>query len=301
LRIERCWRGAELENCQEGDNEINAVREENRDAINLEDLAGANFTLVSINLGEDSNADVVQMLGSDIRNDQFTVDYSKKYILNACDQSLERLKRETIDYYQLHSARVDHLEKGECIEAMQELQKEGKIRYWGLSLNTFDPLPETDLLMPRNLGNGFQLVLNILNQKALPVIREANKNGYGVIARMPGMRAIGAGRSKGSRIWQRRPAPDEPALDRSSSVESANAVASSTTHRSPRTETRSPAVTRTADDWQRACRYVSGLVDLRMAIVAPRCDAASSKNSTTSGWRSSTCCTMPRCTPWPRP
>ena len=33
LRIERRWRGAELENCQEGDNEINAVREENRDAI----------------------------------------------------------------------------------------------------------------------------------------------------------------------------------------------------------------------------------------------------------------------------
>jgi len=136
-------------------------------------------------VGHDRNVIIATKVGNVSRNDQFTVDYSKKYILNACDQSLERLKRETIDYYQLHSARVDHLEKGECIEAMEELQKEGKIRYWGLSLNTFDPLPEADLLMLRNLGNGFQLVLNILNQRALPVIREANKNGYGVIARMP--------------------------------------------------------------------------------------------------------------------
>jgi predicted aldo/keto reductase-like oxidoreductase len=41
----------------------------------------------------------------------------------ACEQSLKRLKRETIDYYQLHSARVDHLQNGECIEAMRGLQK----------------------------------------------------------------------------------------------------------------------------------------------------------------------------------
>jgi len=136
-------------------------------------------------LRNDDSLIIATKVGNVARNDQFTIDYSKDYILKACEQSLKRLRRETIEYYQLHSARVDHLQNGDCIEAMQQLQKQGKIRYWGLSLNTFDPLPETDLLMPRNLGNGFQLVLNILNQKALPVIREANKNGYGVIARMP--------------------------------------------------------------------------------------------------------------------
>ena len=136
-------------------------------------------------LRNDDSLIIATKVGNVARNDQFTIDYSKDYILKACEQSLKRLRRETIEYYQLHSARVDHLQNGDCIEAMQQLQKQGKIRYWGLSLNTFDPLPEADLLMLRNLGNGFQLVLNILNQKALPVIREANKNGYGVIARMP--------------------------------------------------------------------------------------------------------------------
>ena len=35
------------------------------------------------------------------------------------------------------------------------------------------------------VGRGFQLVLNMLNQKALPVMKEAAAKGYGIIARMP--------------------------------------------------------------------------------------------------------------------
>ena len=145
-------------------------------------------------VGHDRNVIIATKVGNVARNDQFTIDYSKEYILKACEQSLKRLKKETIDYYQLHSARVEHLQNGECIEAMEDLQKQGKIRYWGLSLNTFDPFPEADFLMKQHLGNarpdnlvgrGFQLVLNILNQRALPILENANKNGYGVIARMP--------------------------------------------------------------------------------------------------------------------
>ncbi len=113
------------------------------------------------------------------------LDYSKNHILEACDKSLKRLKREVIDYYQLHSAKLSHLENGECIEAMEQLKKEGKIRYWGLSLNTFHPSPEADFLMERNLASGFQLVFNIINQKALNVLEKAAQNGYGIIARMP--------------------------------------------------------------------------------------------------------------------
>ncbi len=119
------------------------------------------------------------------RDGKVFLDYSKHHILNACNESLKRLKRETIDYYQLHSARMEHLQQGECIEAMERLQKEGKIRYWGLSLNTFYPVPEAEFLIKNNLGYGFQIVFNIINQKGLSVIRKANAAGYGIIARMP--------------------------------------------------------------------------------------------------------------------
>ncbi len=114
------------------------------------------------------------------------LDYSKKYIIEACEKSLRRLQRDTIDLYQLHSARMQHLEQGECIEAMELLQQQGKIRYWGISLNTFEPLAEAEFFVKNNIGHAFQLVFNIINQRALKrVIPLAEENNFGVIARMP--------------------------------------------------------------------------------------------------------------------
>jgi aryl-alcohol dehydrogenase-like predicted oxidoreductase len=118
-------------------------------------------------------------------DETIVLDYSKKYILEACEQSLRRLKRGTIDYYQLHSARLPQLQNGECMAAMEQLKQEGKIRYWGLSLNTFFPEPEADYLLEKNCGDGFQLVFNIINQRATETIRKAASKGYGIIARMP--------------------------------------------------------------------------------------------------------------------
>ena len=145
-------------------------------------------------IGKMKEVIIASKVGNVARNNEFTVDYSKEYIISACEASLRRLKRNEIDYYQLHSARLDHLENGECLIAMKQLQKQGKIRYWGFSLNTFDPLPEAEFLIENNSGNarpddpvgrGFQLVLNILNQKALSLLKLAKENGFGIIARMP--------------------------------------------------------------------------------------------------------------------
>jgi aryl-alcohol dehydrogenase-like predicted oxidoreductase len=118
-------------------------------------------------------------------DEKIVLDYSKEYIIKACEESLKRLRRDTIDYYQLHSARLPQLQKGGCIEAMELLKQQGKIRYWGLSLNTFHPQDEADFLMERNLGDGFQLVFNLINQRAISIIKKASIEGYGIIARMP--------------------------------------------------------------------------------------------------------------------
>jgi len=118
-------------------------------------------------------------------DEKIVVDYSKEYIIRACEESLQRLKRDVIDYYQLHSARLHHLQNGESIEGMEMLKQQGKIRYWGLSLNTFYPAAEAMYLMERNLCDGFQLVFNLINQKARDVIKNASRKGYGIIARMP--------------------------------------------------------------------------------------------------------------------
>jgi aryl-alcohol dehydrogenase-like predicted oxidoreductase len=146
---------------------------------------GHSETLLGQEIGNRQDVVMASKAGNVARDGQFTVDYSKKYIIAACEASLKRLKRDAIDYYQLHTARLAHLQQGECIEAMELLQQQGKIRYWGLSLNTFNPLPEAEYLMQNGLGSGFQLVLNIINQRALPLLKDMAAKGYGIIARMP--------------------------------------------------------------------------------------------------------------------
>ena len=59
-------------------------------------------------------------------------DLSREYILEACENSLRRLKLNYIDVYQCHS--WDPLaDMAETAEALQILQRQGKIRYYGVS------------------------------------------------------------------------------------------------------------------------------------------------------------------------
>jgi len=168
---------------------INAIHAALDAGINFFDTAdiyglGHSEEMLGKTIGQNKEIIIATKAGNVSRNNQFTVDYSKEYILKACEESLRRLKREAIDYYQLHSARIQHLQNGECIEAMKQLQQQGKIRYWGISLNTFDPLPEADFFIDNKIANGFQLVLNLLNQKTLPLLKRSAENGYGLIVRM---------------------------------------------------------------------------------------------------------------------
>jgi aryl-alcohol dehydrogenase-like predicted oxidoreductase len=145
---------------------------------------GHSEDLLGKTIGHKNDIIIATKAGNVSRNNQFTVDYSKNHILEACEGSLRRLKREAIDFYQLHSARLQHLQNGECIEAMQQLQQQGKIRYWGISLNTFEPLPEAEFFIQNKIGNGFQLVLNLINQGALSLFKPSAEKGYGIIVRM---------------------------------------------------------------------------------------------------------------------
>ena len=147
---------------------------------------GHSETLLGQTIGNRKDILIASKVGQTIGADEkVELNYTKDYIIKACEGSLSRLKRDSIDFHHLHVARMHHLENGECIEAMQQLQKEGKIRYWGISLITFNPFPEADFFLKNDLGNGFQLVFNIINQKALPILSQAAAKGLGVIARMP--------------------------------------------------------------------------------------------------------------------
>ena len=147
---------------------------------------GHSESLLGKTIGNRMDVVVASKVGQKVGDDgKITIDYSKEHIIKACELSLARLKRESIDFHHLHVARIAHLENGECIQAMQSQQQEGKIRHWGISLITFNPFTEAEFFLRNDLGSGFQLVFNLINQKALPIIKQAAEKGYGIIARMP--------------------------------------------------------------------------------------------------------------------
>ncbi|MCL9971066.1 aldo/keto reductase [Anoxybacillus kestanbolensis] len=66
------------------------------------------------------------------QGNRWTWDPSKAYIKEAVKHSLRRLQTDYIDVYQLHGGTIDD-PIDETIEAFEELQQEGVIRYYGIS------------------------------------------------------------------------------------------------------------------------------------------------------------------------
>jgi aryl-alcohol dehydrogenase-like predicted oxidoreductase len=73
-------------------------------------------------------------VGNQWRSDGSGWDWNptKAYILQAVDQSLQRLQTDYIDLYQLHGGTIDD-PIDETIEAFEQLKQAGKIRHWGIS------------------------------------------------------------------------------------------------------------------------------------------------------------------------
>jgi aryl-alcohol dehydrogenase-like predicted oxidoreductase len=169
---------------------IRAIEEAVDQGITFFDTAdvyglGHSEALIGDALGNRADVVIASKVGHRVEDGSFIRDYDPGYIRRACEASLRRLRRDTIDYYQLHSAKVEELREGRCVEAMERLRDEGKIRYWGVSLNTFDPFTDGDFIVNNRIGDGLQVVLNIINQRAIPLIRRASAAGYGIVARMP--------------------------------------------------------------------------------------------------------------------
>ena len=60
--------------------------------------------------------------------------WSPEFIRRACEKSLERLKTDHIDFYQLHNPRLDTIRNDDVFEALHQLRDQGKIGTFGAAL-----------------------------------------------------------------------------------------------------------------------------------------------------------------------
>jgi len=111
--------------------------------------------------------------------------FTYDYIIESTEQSLSNLGVETIDLQQLHVWHDDWAEESEWIEALTALREQGKVKYFGISINDYQPWNALKVLRQGHIDT-VQVIYNIFEQapenELFPLCQELN---IGVIARVP--------------------------------------------------------------------------------------------------------------------
>ncbi|WP_379966628.1 aldo/keto reductase [Ectobacillus sp. sgz5001026] len=108
-------------------------------------------------------------------------DPSKAYIMEEVKESLRRLGTDYIDLYQLHGGTIeDPIE--ETIEAFEQLQKDGVIRYYGIS--SIRPNVIREYLKYSHIVS-VMMEYNLLNRRPEELFSLLNENHVSIIARGP--------------------------------------------------------------------------------------------------------------------
>lgn len=126
---------------------------------------------------------IATKVGGDFTSGKTKINFSKSYIRFAVDESLRRLRTDTIDLYQLHNPPFEMIRDGDIFSPLEYLRKEGKIRSIGLSI--FEP---EEGLAALRLGvvDALQVVYNLFEtEPAKDLFPAAKEAGVAIIAREP--------------------------------------------------------------------------------------------------------------------
>jgi aryl-alcohol dehydrogenase-like predicted oxidoreductase len=126
---------------------------------------------------------IATKVGNSRRDNKPIKDFSEAHIRKQLESSLKRLKRESIDIYQLHNPPPEIWQDEKVFGLLRRLKDEGKIRAAGVSISTME---EGIHLLNNAKADTLQVLFNILNQEpAKEVLPLAKKTGVGVIVRVP--------------------------------------------------------------------------------------------------------------------
>lgn len=118
--------------------------------------------------------------------------FAPDYISRVMDESLKRLQTDYVDLYQLHNPTVDVIEQGEVWSVLERAKEAGKIRHYGVSINTME---EGIAAVNGGRSDTIQVEYNLLAQEPadelLPLAQRAN---VAVIARVPLRRGVLTGK-----------------------------------------------------------------------------------------------------------
>jgi aryl-alcohol dehydrogenase-like predicted oxidoreductase len=106
--------------------------------------------------------------------------------VRACtEKSLENLGMDAIDVMQFHVWNDEWIGRGDWLETIQALRDEGKIRFFGVSINDLQPANAIELI-ETGVVDTVQVIYNVFEQAPEDQLLAAcERNDVGVIARVP--------------------------------------------------------------------------------------------------------------------
>ena len=119
-------------------------------------------------------------------------DFSADRIVSHAEDSLRRLRRDRIDFYQLHSPNLEQLQTFDWPDGLAKLKEQGKIRWAGVSVNDAQ---SGIWLMEQGLVDALQVPYNLLEPsvgQALFPMAEARQ--VGILVRVPMAQGILTGK-----------------------------------------------------------------------------------------------------------
>jgi aryl-alcohol dehydrogenase-like predicted oxidoreductase len=107
------------------------------------------------------------------------------YIQECTEQSLRNLGTQTLDLQQFHVWNDEWVGQGDWLETIQRLKEQGKIRFFGVSIN--DLQPDNALrLIETGIVDTVQVIYNIFEQSPEDTLFPAcHQHNIGVIVRVP--------------------------------------------------------------------------------------------------------------------
>jgi aryl-alcohol dehydrogenase-like predicted oxidoreductase len=99
------------------------------------------------------------------------------------EASLQRLGVDALDLTQLHCVPFSVLQQGEIFEHLRELQREGKIRAFGASVESME---QADFCLRQEGLAALQIIFNIFRQKPIHTLfAEAKRRNVALLVRLP--------------------------------------------------------------------------------------------------------------------
>jgi aryl-alcohol dehydrogenase-like predicted oxidoreductase len=131
---------------------------------------------------------IATKVGGDFYGPRPGRNFTPLYIGFALNQSLQRLRTDYIDLYQLHNPTLRMLERGDILAHMHAHKEIGQIRWYGVSIFTpeegiaaLEQGPPDALQVPYNIfeSEGWEKVFALAKEKGCAIIaREPLANGY---------------------------------------------------------------------------------------------------------------------------